>query len=92
VKVRTRLFAAFRERCGRTELLLELPEGARVADALAEVRRRCPNIGATLEQAMLAVNHEYVGQELRLHDGDEVALIPPVSGGDARTRRWRARR
>jgi molybdopterin converting factor subunit 1 len=82
VKVRTRLFAAFREGCGRAELLLELPEGARVADAMTEVRRLCPNVAATLEQAMLAVNQEYVGQGLKLHDGDELALIPPVSGGN----------
>jgi molybdopterin converting factor subunit 1 len=81
VKVRTRLFAAFREGCGRSELPLELPEGARVADALAQVGRLCPSVAATLDQAMLAVNHEYVGRDLQLHDGDELALIPPVSGG-----------
>ncbi len=79
--VRTRLFAAFREAAGQREVTLELPAGARVADAMAEVRRRWPAIGPTLGQAMLAVNHEYVGPDLQLHDGDELALIPPVSGG-----------
>ena len=71
-----RLFAALRERVGASELVLELPDGALVGDALdrlAGVTRGVP--------AVLAVNREYADRAASLHEGDEVALIPPVSGG-----------
>jgi MoaE-MoaD fusion protein len=76
--VRIRLFAGLRERAGRNELELELPEGARVADALAAV----DDLAAGLP-LVLAVNREYAAAEDRLAPGDELALIPPVSGGAA---------
>ena len=71
-----RLFAALRERVGADQLVLELPEGALVGDALdrlADVTDGVP--------AVLAVNREYADREAALREGDEVALIPPVSGG-----------
>jgi molybdopterin synthase catalytic subunit len=74
--VRVRLFAMLRERAGRDELELELPDGARVADALAAV----DDLAAGLP-LVLAVNREYAPPEAPLHAGDELALIPPVSGG-----------
>jgi MoaE-MoaD fusion protein len=76
MEVRVRLFAALRERTGTDELTLELPEGALVGDALdrlADVTDGVP--------AVLAVNREYADRATALHEGDEVALIPPVSGG-----------
>jgi molybdopterin synthase catalytic subunit len=76
VKVRVRLFAVLRERAGCDELELELPEGARVADALAQVEHLAP--GTTL---VLAVNREYATPDAPLAPGDEVAVVPPVSGG-----------
>jgi molybdopterin converting factor subunit 1 len=76
VHVRVRLFAILRERAGAEELELELPEGARVRDALARV-------GALAEGVplVMAVNREYADGDLALAPGDELALIPPVSGG-----------
>lgn len=74
--VRIRLFAMLRERAGRDVLELELPDGARVADALAEVG----DLAAGLP-LVLAVNREYAPPEQPLAAGDELALIPPVSGG-----------
>jgi molybdopterin synthase catalytic subunit len=74
--VRIRLFAGLRQRAGTDELALELPDGARVGDALAEVRwltDGCP--------VVMAVNLEYADADAALHPGDELALIPPVSGG-----------
>jgi molybdopterin synthase catalytic subunit len=65
-----------RERAGRDELVLELPEGARVADALARVEHLAP--GTTL---LLAVNREYAAPDAVLSAGDELAVVPPVSGG-----------
>ena len=74
--VRVRLFAMLRERAGRGEIELELPEGARVRDALAQVE----SLSAGLPLVM-AVNREYADGDALLSPGDELALIPPVSGG-----------
>ncbi|HET6509450.1 MAG TPA: molybdenum cofactor biosynthesis protein MoaE [Baekduia sp.] len=76
MKVSVRLFAGLRERAGRDELVLDLPEGARVADALAAVQHLAP--GTSL---VLAVNREYADPDVELAPGDELAVVPPVSGG-----------
>ena len=76
VKVSVRLFAGLRERAGRDELELDLPDGARVADALAQVQHLAPGVSL-----VLAVNREYATADAVLHAGDEVAVVPPVSGG-----------
>jgi molybdopterin synthase catalytic subunit len=76
VKVTVRLFAALRERAGSPKLELELPENARVADALAQVQHLAPGVSL-----VLAVNREYADAEVRLSPGDELAVVPPVSGG-----------
>ena len=82
VKVTVRLFAGVRERAGRDELELELPEGARVADALEQVEHLAPGVAL-----VLAVNREYADPDVVLHAGDELAVVPPVSGGAGRSRR-----
>jgi molybdopterin synthase catalytic subunit len=76
MRVTVRLFAGLRERAGTAEVELELPDGARVADALAELRSLTSDT-----PVVAAVNREYADAELALRPGDEVALIPPVSGG-----------
>jgi len=76
MRIRVRLFAGLRERAGRDELELDLPDGARVADALAAVEHLAP--GTSL---VLAVNREYATPDARLHEDDELAVVPPVSGG-----------
>ena len=76
VRVRVRLFAQLRERAGRSELELDLPEGAQVRDALAAVG----DLAAGLPVVM-AVNREYASEDAALAADDELALIPPVSGG-----------
>ncbi len=82
--VTVRLFAILRERAGRDSLELELADGATVEDALAVLRVE-DGIGPVLERMPLraAVNREYVDNDTRLAGGDEIALIPPVSGGAA---------
>ena len=72
--VSVRLFAGLRERAGSGRIEVELPEGATVADLLAAMElgpRSC----------VAAVNREYAGPETPIAAGDEVALVPPVSGG-----------
>jgi molybdopterin converting factor subunit 1 len=76
--VRIRLFAQLRERAGSGELSLELPEGARVRDALAADAVASLAAGLPL---VMAVNREYADEDAPLSAGDELALIPPVSGG-----------
>lgn len=71
-----RLFAALRERAGTGVLALELPEGARVADALAAVEGLAEGL-----PLVLAVNREYAAPDQVLHEHDELAVVPPVSGG-----------
>jgi molybdopterin synthase catalytic subunit/molybdopterin converting factor small subunit len=82
VKVRVRLFAVLRERAGSDEVELELGEGATVADALSALGRFTP-LGELLERlpVALAVNRDYADASTELGPDDELALIPPVSGG-----------
>ncbi len=74
--VRVQLFAALRERAGASEIELELPDDARVSDALDRVHAITAGV-----PVVMAVNQEYAEAGDELHPGDEVALIPPVSGG-----------
>jgi MoaE-MoaD fusion protein len=76
MRISVRLFAGLREQAGTGERELELDEGARVADVW-------PGLGLGDEPAGLlyAVNKAYAGADHELEEGDEVALIPPVSGG-----------
>jgi molybdopterin synthase catalytic subunit len=76
MQVRVRLFAALRERAGAGELELELPNGALVRDALLQVSTLTEGV-----PVVMAVNREYAGEDDVLRPGDELALIPPVSGG-----------
>ncbi len=78
MQVSVRLFAGLRERFGSDSLQLELADGASVADALAALSGQIDARGC-----LLAVNREYADDDLVLAGGDELALIPPVSGGGA---------
>jgi molybdopterin synthase catalytic subunit len=80
--VHVRLFAILRERAGRDSVELELPARATVADALRGLAAIDP-LGELLERlpVRLAVNRDYGSPETVLEPGDELALIPPVSGG-----------
>ena len=82
MEIELRLFAIFRERAGRERLELELPEGATVADALAAAAEQ-PGLGEILAAMPVraALNREYVDDDAPISAGDELALIPPVSGG-----------
>mgnify|MGYP001571652632 CR=1 FL=1 len=84
MKVTIFLFALYREKAGRNRLEVDLPEGATAGDAVRRVARDVPPLGPLLATAALAVNTEYAGPDTRLRDGDELALIPPVSGGATR--------
>ncbi|HEX8648123.1 MAG TPA: molybdenum cofactor biosynthesis protein MoaE [Thermoleophilaceae bacterium] len=78
MQVTVRLFAMLRERAGASEVTVELPEGARVRDALAALGGLADGL-----PLVMAVNREYAPEDAVLDPGDELALIPPVSGGEA---------
>jgi|SRR5215212_1832919 len=82
MRIQVRLFAVLRERAGAETLDLDLDEGATAADALHALGSM-GSIGEALDGAsvVVAVNREYSPLHARLHDGDEIAVIPPVSGG-----------
>ena len=79
VKVRVRLFAALRERAGSRSVELELPDDAVVGDVWGKLA-----FGDEPEGLLYAVNRDYAEKSATLSPGDEVAVIPPVSGGDFR--------
>jgi molybdopterin converting factor subunit 1 len=83
MQIRVRLFATLRQLAGWPQQGLEVPEGATVADALAELDRRYPQLTVTKRTIYVAVNQEYAKSTQVLHAGDELALFPPVSGGKA---------
>jgi molybdopterin synthase catalytic subunit len=76
MQVRIRLFAGLRERAGTDEVSVELPDGALVGDALEQMRELTAGV-----PVVMAVNREYARVDEVLSAGDELALIPPVSGG-----------
>jgi molybdopterin synthase catalytic subunit len=83
VEVTVRLFAMLRERAGSGSVTLDLPEGARVRDALDSLAGLAEGI-----PLVMAVNREYADEETALDPGDELALIPPVSGGSTAAAPW----
>jgi molybdopterin synthase sulfur carrier subunit len=78
--VRVLLFASYADALGASEIALEMPAGARVADVLARVKtlatgKRIP------DKPMVAVNQKYARDDQLVTATDEVAIIPPVAGG-----------
>lgn len=76
-----KLFAVAKERAGVAEVVLELAEGATVGGAAEELGRRFEGLGAMMDRVAFAVNRGYARRQTALREGDEVAVIPPVSGG-----------
>jgi MoaE-MoaD fusion protein len=81
LSVRALLFARLREQAGTDAVDLELPAGATVADAYDALRAARPSIEPERSAVRPARNQEFCEWDARLADGDEVAFIPPVSGG-----------
>lgn len=75
------LFAAARELAGADSIAVELSPGATAADLRAELAQRVPALAGLLARSALAVNHDFADDVLVLRPSDEVAVIPPVSGG-----------
>ncbi len=76
-----RLFAVFRERIGRPALELPAAPGDTVASVWERVVDGHPDLGALRPSTRFAVNGVYAPPETAVRDGDEVAFLPPMSGG-----------
>jgi molybdopterin converting factor subunit 1 len=81
MEIRVKLFALLRDRAGTSEWSMELSAGASVATAMSLIGQKAPAIRELLPRIAVAVNREYVKPDHVLNNGDELALIPPVSGG-----------
>jgi molybdopterin converting factor subunit 1 len=81
VRIDVLYFGMLKEFFGGERDVVELAEGATVDDLLDLLRGRSPNDLPVWKSLGVAVNREYSGAAAVLHEGDEVALLPPVSGG-----------
>jgi molybdopterin converting factor subunit 1 len=81
IRVRVKFFAAPREALGTDEIALNIPAGSTVKDLIDTLRDEYPVLETYTRFLSTAVNRAYVGRQTELHDGDEVACLPPVGGG-----------
>ncbi|KKK91554.1 hypothetical protein LCGC14_2711790 [marine sediment metagenome] len=81
MKAKVRLFARLADLAGTRETEVEMGEGLSVAEAFRLLCQRFPELADHADSLMYAVNAEYVPPDHPLRAGDELALIPPVSGG-----------
>ena len=81
MRVRVRFFAALREAAGQSEQTLDLPAGARVAEAWSALVAQHVALAPHGANLAAAVNRRYVAREETLAEGDELVFVPPVSGG-----------
>jgi molybdopterin converting factor subunit 1 len=80
--VKVLLFAALAERANSRDITIELEEPATVASLLREIGTIHPALESLLPSCFVSVNQEYAGNDHPIHAGDEVAILPPVSGGE----------
>jgi molybdopterin converting factor subunit 1 len=86
VRIQVLYFAVFRERLGRDGEAIELPDGAALPQLVAALEERHESVRALRGKYRLAVNQTFAAGDEALGDGDEVALIPPVAGGQRHAR------
>jgi molybdopterin synthase catalytic subunit len=81
MRVRVLFFGILKDVAGKSSDIIDLSEGASVRDVLAHYEGEIPRFRQSLPSLALAVNREYAGPGTRLKENDEIALLPPVSGG-----------
>jgi MoaE-MoaD fusion protein len=84
MQVRVLLFGMLKDVMGRSQDSVSLPEGATVADLLGYYQQQAPKFAEYAKSIAVSVNQEYAAVSVKLKDGDEVGLLPPVSGGSGR--------
>jgi molybdopterin converting factor small subunit len=81
MKVRLGLFAVAKDLLGASSIEVEVPVGATVGDLRKVVAELGPGLAPVAKSSMYAIGIQYVADDFTLKEGDEVACIPPVSGG-----------
>ena len=81
MRIRLHFFASLRERLGRSEDICEVPDGATVNTVWERLKQEHPTLVEVESSLAFAVSQEYVDRDHPLHENDELAFIPPVSGG-----------
>jgi molybdopterin converting factor subunit 1 len=84
MQVRVLFFGVLKDLAGRSSDSLTLPDQATVGDVVEHYETRLTSLKGKLSSIAISVNEEYAGTDAKLHSGDEVALLPPVSGGVTR--------
>jgi molybdopterin converting factor subunit 1 len=82
MRVTIRLFARLRDIAGATELARDLPSGATIRDAWHQLAKEFPELVQYERSISSAVNADYARMDQPIGDGDEIAFLPPVSGGE----------
>ncbi|MCZ6689654.1 MAG: molybdopterin converting factor subunit 1 [Planctomycetota bacterium] len=81
MEVRVLLFASVRQSAGGDEIRIDVPDGTTAGDLLDRLREKIPALEGLADRIKLAVNEEFVDRSYEIQPGDEVAVIPPMSGG-----------
>ena len=81
MRIKLLYFAVLRDLVGKREEVIEIEQGADISAMLAHLGHLQPRLAGLLDRVAVAVNHQYATNEQILKEGDEVALLPPVSGG-----------
>lgn len=84
MRVRVLFFGMLKDFVGKSSDLLDMPEGSLVRDVLEHYAARMPRLRESASSIAMAVNQQYAGVETKLKSGDEVAFLPPVSGGSGK--------
>jgi molybdopterin converting factor subunit 1 len=84
MQVRILFFGVLKEFAGRDTDSLSLPDESTLADVLCHYQKSMPQLRSFASSIAMSINQEYAGPESRLKAGDEIALLPPVSGGSGR--------
>lgn len=82
MQVKVLLFAALAEKAERREITVDIPESATVHTLLEEIGTLLPPLAPLLNSCFVSINQEYADGQTPIHEGDEIAILPPVSGGE----------
>ncbi len=81
MKITVQFFSFLRQLAGQNELTITLPDGATVADALAQLQAQFPRLKEVEKTTLTAIGVEFATGPSKLHDGDVLSLMPPLQGG-----------
>lgn len=81
MKIKLKLFAFFRQAFGASDLEYEVIAGATAQTLLDDIMSRHPTLEKSRDHVVITINKQAVHLDAPLHEGDEVAILPPVSGG-----------